>query len=265
MLPTMLEVTVNPVNVPTLVTLGCAFVVSVPVNKLALNVPVVEVNVRLASPTILLPFANATCVFDRLLAVTLAPVIAPDAFSVTVLIVLEAVILVVLIELDKVTPSVLEVIVCEPSIRLLPDKYKSLHARVELPKSYAIFVSGIKLPVTNAPALIVKLPTVALPAVLKLPTVALPVTFAVPPDTKLPTVAVLVIFAVPVASIYLIFKLLLEPVPSIFAPVLKPPAAFAIPVTFAVPVTERFAVVLMFPEAVTVTVVTSLAMCLVVT
>ena len=40
--------TFNPVNVPTLVMLGCAAVVNVPVNRVALSAPVAALNVKLA-------------------------------------------------------------------------------------------------------------------------------------------------------------------------------------------------------------------------
>jgi hypothetical protein len=44
----IVPLTFNPVNVPTLVMLGCAFVVNVPVSKVALRSPVDALNVKLA-------------------------------------------------------------------------------------------------------------------------------------------------------------------------------------------------------------------------
>ena len=51
----MLPATVNPVNVPTLVMLGCAFVVTVPA---VLELP--EVNAYVALATVPVTFAPAT-------------------------------------------------------------------------------------------------------------------------------------------------------------------------------------------------------------
>ena len=130
----MLPVTANAVSVPTLVMLFCAAVNSVPVMFVADKFATVALPVALTVPPVAtLPNVPVPVALTIPAVVKLAPVTLP---------------------VPTLTLLPLEVIVAEPNLILLPDRYKSLQACVSLPKSYVTLVLGNKLPPSVMPAVV---------------------------------------------------------------------------------------------------------------
>ena len=153
---------------------------------------------------------------------------------------------VVTILFDKLMPPALDEIVCVPMYKELPDKYKSLHAWTELPKSYVWSNDGIKLPKTSPPLTIARfptvavLPTLAIPVVNKLPPVTVPVALTIPAVNTLPPVTLPVALAVPpVAKLPPVTVPVADTTPAVntLPPVMLPVALAVPPVAKLPPVT----------------------------
>ena len=138
-------------NVPVDVMFGCAAVVTVPavvaLVAAPLNVPVNVVAVTL--PNVPLPVALTAPAVTKLPPVILpVAVIKPVVPMFPILAFPLALTVVVNTALLNVTPDAFDVTDCDPNFILVPERYKSLKALVELPKSYVTFALGVILPVT---------------------------------------------------------------------------------------------------------------------